>query len=186
MGIDYGSRFAGTTACCYLEGRKLQCYQTSKKQDADEFVLVHISHYGADLIGIDAPLSLPIAYFEDKSSDYMFRRADRELKAMSPMFLGGLTARAMRLQHSVSPQVKLIEVYPAATVRHRYPELMAVYKKDLDTAIKIIRDVLAPIHLKDITSWHTFDALLAWYITALYTTGGARSAGVETEGIIYY
>ncbi len=186
IGFDYGSRYAGTTACCYLEDQILQCYQTNKKQDADEFVLIQIATYGANLVGIDAPLSLPLAYYDDKSSDYMFRRADRELKAMSPMFLGGLTARAMRLQHSVRPQAKLIEVYPAATVRHRHPELMPVYKENLKTATKIMRDILAPIVIPDITSWHAFDALLAWYITALYSKDGARSAGIETEGIIYY
>jgi uncharacterized protein len=53
---------------------------------------------------IDAPLSLPGVFTGLAGcDDYFYRASDRALRAMSPMFLGGLTARAMRLaNHSAS------------------------------------------------------------------------------------
>ncbi len=103
VGIDYGAKLAGTTAISFVENNQIKTVQSVRKQNADTFCLDWISRLKPDFIMIDAPLSLPLAYF-GKGDDYFYRQADRELKAMSPLFLGGLTARAMRLANQWSKQ----------------------------------------------------------------------------------
>lgn len=88
LGIDYGSKLAGTTAICYQEGDALTIIQSEKKQDADRFINDTVESLKPEQIFIDAPLSLPAAYFGN-GDDYFYRDCDRQLKAMSPMFLGG-------------------------------------------------------------------------------------------------
>jgi uncharacterized protein len=39
-------------------------------------------------IFMDAPLSLPQVFFGPSGNEFFYRRCGRELKAMSPMFLG--------------------------------------------------------------------------------------------------
>ena len=38
IGIDYGSKLAGTTVICYKKEGRLQLLQSEKKSDADAFV----------------------------------------------------------------------------------------------------------------------------------------------------
>src|SRR5215212_2962102 len=97
-GVDYGSKLAGTTAIAVLEGNTITVHQSLKKQDADLFLTGLLKKYRPSVVGFDAPLSLPGVYrgMKDKN-DYFYRTADRELTCMSPMFLGGLTARAIKL-----------------------------------------------------------------------------------------
>ena len=98
IGIDYGSKMAGTTVIAYLKSGKLHFAQSQKKKDADLFVENWVAQHQPRAIFLDAPLSLPGVYTEPEAyDDYFYRAGDRLLRAMSPMFLGGLTARAMRL-----------------------------------------------------------------------------------------
>jgi len=114
MGIDYGAKKAGTTAICYQEGNRLFTSLSVKGADADDFCFQQIERLRPEFIMIDAPLSLPDAYF-GKGDDFFYRQCDRELNAMSPMFLGGLTARAMRLADQLkSRQMLVYETYPRA------------------------------------------------------------------------
>ena len=115
IGVDYGSKLAGTTAISYLEEGKIRILQSKKKEDADQFLSELILRLSPKSIFIDAPLSLPAAY-HNKGTDYFYRKADRDCKAMSPMFLGGLTARAMKLKAQHADR-NFIEVYPAMLAR---------------------------------------------------------------------
>ena len=96
IGIDYGAKLAGTTAICFEQSGQLKIWQSEKKKDADKFVQESIKQLQPTTVFIDAPLSLPLAYFGE-GENYFYRECDKILKGMSPMFLGGLTARAMRL-----------------------------------------------------------------------------------------
>ena len=169
VGIDYGSKLAGTTVCAHyqLDGA-VQFYQSARKSDADLFLETLLLQLKAEHIFLDAPLSLPGVYTDPANyTDYFYRRGDRELKAMSPMFLGGLTARAMRLAAVWRDQERRVyEVYPGAAAR-RLGLKELNYKKTQgaipDVAFKLERELPLAFDPRDLRSWHHVDALLALY-----------------------
>ncbi|MBX2814564.1 MAG: DUF429 domain-containing protein [Saprospiraceae bacterium] len=182
-GIDYGSKLAGTTVFCFNRDNRLFLKQSEKKRDADAFVRTCLSSEGPGLIGIDAPLSLPLAY-KEQGSDYFYRACDRELSAMSPMFLGGLTARAMKLSAEIRSQgIQCIEVYPKAMLRELHPQ-QEWYKKDLASAMQFCGEVL-PLKVEgSLKNWHQFDAVLAWLSTWRFAQGTSQTFGHADEGQI--
>jgi len=189
VGIDYGSKMAGTTVIAYLEKASLRFSSSEKKKDADQFITDWISRHKPGAVFLDAPLSLPGVYrFPKRYDNYFYREADRQLSAMSPMFLGGLTARAMKLKAALAQQsVTVIEVYPGGLSR-----LLALdkkrYKKDksyLPTATALVMKKMPDIQLPVMPkSWHEFDALLAYLCGYRYTRGIHESYGTEEEGQI--
>ena len=119
VGIDYGSKLAGTPVLTLAFEGRLEVHQSVKKKDADKLILETLGELPVGVVGLDAPLSLPGVFTNpDKFTDYFYRACDRELKAMSPMFLGGLTARAMRLTSQLRDLGwEVGEIYPAALVK---------------------------------------------------------------------
>ena len=186
IGIDYGSKLAGTTVICAAQDGVLHFFQSTKKQDADKFILDTVELFKPKLIVIDAPLSLPRAYFDD-SKDFFYRACDRKLSAMSPMFLGGLTARAIKLKSNLEEQkIRVLEGYPKALVEHL--GLKIHYLKKDKTAIPFFLSKLnpsVPIKHNTISNWHQVDALLAWIIAYRATQKKALKIGNSKEGIIY-
>ncbi len=184
FGIDYGSKLAGTTAIAYVDNGKIKVQQSAKKQDADSWISEQITLRNASLIAIDAPLSLPSVYKGSPSSDYFYRACDTALKAMSPMFLGGLTARAIRLKDSID--IPCIEVYPKALVVELFSSLEA-YKKSTPTVeqIGLLSQYLPHPIEEQVFNWHQFDAVLAWLSGYRYTIGQAKPVGDPKEGQIY-
>ena len=180
-GFDYGSKMAGTTAMCWQEGSRLQVRQSEKNHDADEFVIKMIRDTNPQRIYLDAPLSLPSVY-TNKGDDYFYRECDRELGAMSPMFLGGLTARAIKLRDQlVKSGIEVYEVYPAALVR--ILSIGEFYKKDLNRFL-IALEGLFHLEVAAITNWHQVDAALAWFVGERHRKQQYRSYGRQNEGII--
>jgi predicted nuclease with RNAse H fold len=101
-GIDFGKKLSGNTVICEKNGDLTRFYRASKDTDADKFITGLIKDVRPEIIFIDAPLSLPAAYHDSENyQDYFYRLCDRQLKAMSPMFLGGLTARAIKMKTEV-------------------------------------------------------------------------------------
>lgn len=188
-GIDFGSKLAGTTVICFREPdlNTLTVLQSKKKSDADHWLIGQIRYFGISKIFIDAPLSLPGVY-SGTGQDYFYREADKKLGAMSPMFLGGLTARAMRLRSELEKEnVECIEVYPAARIK-RFPSLQKVYvkktKEYLPDFVKILEQKInTPLQL---TNWHQADAALAWWIGYDYMNDKKLAVGNTEEGVIYY
>ncbi len=190
VGIDYGSKLAGTTVLALFDTdtKHILLEQSSKKQDADAFVQFILSEYPSNLVGIDAPLSLPGVYrgLEEKH-DFHYRTADRQAKAMSPMFLGGLTARAMKLASEIDATI--IEVYPKlGAERHQLQELG--YKGDteaIETCLKAFaKRTELPVRELCIENWHQFDALLALDIVWRYHNNLADHFGDAKEGMLYF
>jgi len=190
VGIDYGSKLAGTTVLAIFDTNtnRILLQQSSKKQDADAFVLSVLRKYPADIVGIDAPLSLPGVYRGlEGNDDFHYRSADRRAKAMSPMFLGGLTARAMKLASEIDK--KTIEAYPKLGAQ-RHQLLEHGYNGDKE-AIKPCLMALAqrtqlPIKELSVENWHQFDALLALEITWRYHNNLADHYGDAKEGMLYF
>ncbi len=188
-GIDYGSKLAGTTVLATLDGKTVQCLQSAKKRDADAFLLDALPQFPLTIVGIDAPLSLPGIYrYGAPFEDYFYREADRALSAMSPMFLGGLTARAMRLRNQLNlPKTEVIETYPGALARklglksHQYKQKMADLPPFLAWWLPQLPFQVDP---KMVTSWHHVDAILALFSTWRYQNGQAEIFGQPEEGQI--
>lgn len=190
IGIDYGSKLAGTTVLAIFDTdtQHTLLEQSSKKQDADAFVLSTLCEHPANVVGIDAPLSLPGIYRDlEGNNDFHYRAADRQAKAMSPMFLGGLTARAMKLASEI--EATTIEVYPKLSAeRYRLQELG--YKGDKEAIapclMALVQRTELPVAELSIENWHQFDALLALEITWRYHNNLADQYGDTKEGMLYF
>lgn len=188
-GIDYGSKLSGNTAIAIqTSDDTIEVFSSEKGQDADEWLIAVLLKYRPAQVYIDAPLSLPLAYF-GKGTDYMFRLCDRMTGAMSPMFLGGLTARAMQLNHSLSAfDIRLKETYPSMTVR-RLPHGKE-YSKKRELAPELWVDVQTALNAEIIfhssKRTHEFDALLALYAGKLAAKHQAVIVGDTQEGLICY
>jgi predicted nuclease with RNAse H fold len=195
VGIDFGAKMAGTTVIAGLEGEDISLYACEKNRDADAFLASTLLDLKPVVACIDAPLSLPGVYRGMEGfDDYFYRRADRALQAMSPMFLGGLTARAMRLADRLQPHgILLVETYPAEHARRL--ELKPIGYKARATQIPSILDALRPSKAfpfeisppqiaTQISTWHHLDALLALWTAYRINTGMHEEFGDASEGVI--
>lgn len=190
VGIDFGSKLAGTTVICsYFKG-KLHFDASRLREDADTFLITKLSLLRPQLVFIDAPLSLPGKYTgQADCTDYFYREADRELGAMSPMFIGGLTARAMRMRDwMIGESMNVFETYPACEAKVMGLAQNA-YKGNenqlANLALEVGSQIGVQVPLKALTGWHHFDALLAFAAGVRYLQGKHRAIGTAHEGVIY-
>jgi predicted nuclease with RNAse H fold len=179
FGVDYGSKLAGTTVVCFEAHGQLHLKGSAKKEDADKFLQSLIDELQPERVFIDAPLSLPSAYY-GKGNDFFYRECDRLTKAMSPMFLGGPTARAMKLA-SQNSSVKFLETYPAALAA----ELDIPSSRKAENFSKLSEFLPMPPKNK-IVNGHQYDAVLAWLSGNRYLAGKAKILGEESEGQVCY
>ncbi len=184
VGIDYGSKLAGTTVICFQRKDKLHFLQSEKKKDADTLIIEFVQEEAPPKIFIDAPLSLPAAYF-GKGNNYFYRECDKETRAMSPMFLGGLTARAMRLKSDLS-QVAFYETYPAYLAKNVLGLKDSYNKKSKDNSV-FVNELLKQFDITlDVlpTNWHQVDALMCWLSGWRFSKESSLQIGFRDEGII--
>lgn len=183
VGIDYGSKMAGTTVIAYTQENEVHLMCSEKKQDADQMIMDFVSEHQIDFVGIDAPLSLPKVY-TGKGEDYFYRECDKSLQAMSPMFLGGLTARAMKLNAQVDLDLK--EVYPGALAREL--DLKEFDYKGKNPNYQMMLERLNWNYLiKELpNNSHQMDAILALFIVCKIKIDQAKQVGDADEGLIYY
>lgn len=188
LGIDYGAKLAGTTAICFEKNNQLHIIQSEKKKDADKFVLQAIEEMQPTAVFIDAPLSLPLAYFGE-GENYFYRDCDKVLKGMSPMFLGGLTARAIKLTKSFEKtELPFFETYPAQIVKHYLADKTEGYKKQKEFLVnfcKIFEKESTYKFAVPPTNWHQVDSALAWWAGHRYQNNDVKIYGNEKEGLIY-
>lgn len=184
LGIDLGAKHAGTTAIAWRERGLFRFDRCSKGEDSDTWLRERVEHLAPAAIYIDAPLSLPAAYF-GRGEDHFFRRADRLAGGMSPMFLGGLTARAIALAKTWRAKgIAVHEAYPAALVRHRWDYLGIQAGKVIPRhKLRLMAGMfeLPPPQPRD---RHEADAWLCWLIGHRHEQGEALRFGTEDEGII--
>ncbi len=187
-GIDYGTKMSGNTAMAFLEDTGIQVLQCPKNTDADQWILSQIENIGIKKVYLDAPLSLPGGYF-DYNDQFHYRACDLELGAMSPMFLGGLTARAISLSKSLEKlKVLSIEVYPGGFIRNQEVLKEKYQKKNLSTVADMADNLqkFIPTNIQTpIQNYHQIDALICWWIGHRYTHGLAKAYGNIQEGQIW-
>lgn len=191
IGIDFGAKNAGTTVIARMyEHNKVDFFSAEKNQDADEFIKKFIEEQeDIWLAYIDAPLSLPMVYKRiNGSNDFFYREADRLTGAMSPMFLGGLTARAMKLKLEVEAMgIKMVETYPS-----KLAEVLHLKEKDYKgdkSQIPVLCDALKEVSSFEfdndkVVDWHHFDALLCLYSAKRFEMQAAMVFGRPEEGVI--
>ncbi|MCU0348579.1 MAG: hypothetical protein MUC59_16700 [Saprospiraceae bacterium] len=182
IGVDYGAKLAGTTAICFAKNGQLHLAQSAKKQDADVWLRHLIAEHQPNSVYMDAPLSLPGVY-RGEGDNYHYRACDRAVGAMSPMFLGGLTARAMQVR-AAFPQTPFFEIYPAHLVRTQFVGDV-FYKKDLNLFLENLADKLPHLFMQQPENWHQVDAALAWLSGWRHLRGEALGFGDAAEGIIW-
>ena len=187
VGIDYGNKYAGTTVICYNSRHKIKFVQSSKNADADSFLLNELAYLHPDLIMLDAPLSLPGVYWLGSDyKDHFFRSCDHELKAMSPMFLGGLTARAISLIKKMNgTEVK--ETYPRKLVDilHLPDAQYRHSKQDLGPFTEQLQTISGvQFNAAQISSWHHVDAFLAFLSGLRYLEKNNQEYGIPEEGVV--
>ncbi|MEM8523221.1 MAG: DUF429 domain-containing protein [Bacteroidota bacterium] len=186
-GADYGSKLAGTTVLAYEEDNIVHFLQSEKKKDADQFLLQQIGALQIQTLFLDAPLSLPGVYRNLPNYDnYFYRKVDLELKAMSPMFLGGLTARAMRLKEELEGKgVKVVETYPSVLAKSF--QLKDFHYKKQKAHLAACSDFLlsklrCSYKITPPQNWHQLDALLAFYSAWRWKNNQSDSFGLVEEG----
>lgn len=195
-GIDYGSKTSGNTIICHHNGQQIHFYNADKK-DADAFIIDWITrrqttqnHSVIKAIFLDAPLSLPGVYQSIKDfPNYHYRQCDIALSAMSPMFLGGLTARAMELKQHLRHKTNIdtYEVYPKALAQHLLPELY--HKKltvnEMSYLCEVLTKAVPSLTLAEPpATQHQFDAVLAWVSGYRFMNQQHLVFGDIREGII--
>lgn len=184
VGIDLGARRSGNTAVCVREKSGFRFHRCAEGGDGDEWLKDLIAGIQPRSIYIDAPLSLPGAYF-DRGEDFSFRAADRLAGGMSPMFLGGLTARAMSLADLWRKGgIAVHEAYPSALIRHAWESLdirprVAIPRSKLRLMAGMM--LLPPPEPAD---RHEADSWLCWVIGLRHQRGEALSFGNAAEGVI--
>lgn len=188
IGVDYGSKFAGTTALCFKDAEGYHLYQSGKGEDADQFLGDWLERLKPGHVFIDAPLSLPSAFY-GKGNDFFYRASDREAGAMSPMFLGGLTARAMKMVKSYSGKETLfVETYPKLVLRE-VAGFLESYKKETGEIPGILSEIEKKLNYQvpsEILNWHQLDAFLCWAGGMRYFEGSAIFLGDPEEGQIIF
>lgn len=191
IGVDYGSKYAGTTVAAMFKNDKVIFKQSKVKKSADTFLIELINNQLPEQVFIDAPLSLPGVYFEyGKFSDYFYRQSDREAGAMSPMFLGGLSARAIQLKnHLFKTNVSFIETYPGGLATELNLKERG-YKNKIahcDDVVPFLEDFSGFKVDKNIAlTWHHVDALLTLVSAKRYFSGEHTILGDPEEGQIIF
>lgn len=184
FGIDYGSKLAGTTAICYNMNERLFILNSEKKKDSDKFIAEAIGELSPSAIYLDAPLSIPAAFY-DKGENFHYRKCDRLTSAMSPMFLGGLTARAMSLKNQ-HKQFTFHECYPSYFIREVIHAKEFYNKKETipnAQIVGLIKDQME-YHIPTLESYHQLDAVICWLSGLRHNTGKHMELGDEQEGVI--
>ena len=184
IGLDFGGQKADTTVISYCDSG-IAYFQSNTKEDTDTWILNWLNdHREIKYVFIDAPLSLPAAYYK-KGNDFMFRKADRKVNAMSPMFLGGLTARAIQLkQQLIKSEVKLVETYPAQLELVLFGS-KSPKKRNWDPGRIEQLQIMLGIDVSEPENRHQYDALLAWVSAWRHRQGDALEFGDPDEGVIY-
>ena len=184
VGIDFGARSAGNTVVCVREKGLFRFHRSAKDSDGDAWLRSLIDELRPAGIYIDAPLSLPGVY-TGRGHDHFFRAADRQAGGMSPMFLGGLTARAMALASAwKSAGIAVHEAYPSALVRHAWENLGIRPGASIPASKLRLMAGMVLVPPPEPADRHEADAWLCWVVGHRHQRGEAKVFGTMEEGVI--
>ena len=193
FGIHFGSKLAGNTVISLMKQNKIYFFDVDEDVDADVFIYNAAKHFNPDVIFINAPLSIPGA-FKDVCGcqDYEYREADKKVKSISPMIIGGITARAMRLKDKLEAELstKVYETNSKAQANNY--ELLAKGYKNKSLNLVTCRNHISEqlnnrlmFRCQDIKTWDHLDAMLSLVTAMRFISGQALPYGNTEEGLIY-
>ncbi len=193
FGIDYESKLCGNTVVSILQNNRIYFMHVDEDVDADAFIVNAANHFKPQFIFINAPLSLPGVYLQKEGfTNHQFRIADSELSSVSPMIIGGLTARAMELKQNLE-SIEGVKVYETCSkAQAKNYELCEIgYKKNKLALIGCRNHLNSKLSAKmffncqDVKTWHHLDSFLSLITAMRFTMGLALPYGDEKEGVIY-
>lgn len=190
FGIDYGKNYSRNTVVIIQKNGSMSVNQSQKNMDADKMIIELAETHKPAAIFLDAPLSLPGVYSSPgEFDDFFYRKCDRATQAMSPMFLGGLTARSMRLARTLNNmRIELFESYPAGIAKKLELKKLG-YKQsvhNIPACLNVIEPFIQPaIEIQAFTTWHHVDALLTLVVASRYYDNIHQAYGNPEEGLIY-
>lgn len=185
VGIDLaGSEKRNTGYCCLEEGKADVNILKSNRD-----ILEKIKSDKPEIIGIDAPLSLPKGRRSiDQKNDKHFRECDLELRKLGirffPITLGPmrmLTKRGMKLKRKIKklhPDIRIIEVYPGATY-----DLFKTKRKEKESILALFKKNKIRIQ-KSYRTQDELDAVCCALTTKLFLEKKAIGIGNTNEGLI--
>lgn len=186
VGIDLAGSLRRPTGVCSLRGLTITDYATVF---SDEDLLAFVERARPEVIGVDAPLSLPRGRvsLEDRNSEHL-RACDRELLRRRipffPLTLGpmrSLTARGMRLKPVLETWgAAVIEIYPGGA-----QDFWGVGRKQ--KGLESLHDGLEKLGLKGLgegMNGDELDAATGALVAREYRLGRAEALGDAGEGLI--
>ena len=191
-GVDYGGKTTGTTVLAVWQAGQFALHPTRVNQNADRWLLNTLTELQPSLVFMDAPLGLPGVYRGLKGcTDYHKRAVDHTVGAMSPMYLGGFTARAMELAAQLTAAgLQVHETYPKQVAKNlgldfaHYknkkeptPNIEATWQQ-LQQKLDWLPTMPAP------HSWDMVDATLALHAAMRFASGQGTRLG-NKEGYIW-
>lgn len=187
-GVDYGAKLSGNTAIAILNKGKVQLFKTKVKENADDFIMEVLTTQQVNRVFIDAPLSLPRSFhgFKDEAEpEFFYRQCDKQTGAMSPMFLGGLTARAIALKYLLNKKnIEVLETYPSYLCRLINLERVKTADGVFEMFHRIKKELNGLFGNIEPQTIHEIDALLALYSAIRYCQQQHVVLGDAEEGEI--
>lgn len=193
FGINFSSKLSGNTVICLLSKNKIFFIDVDEDVDADIFIYNAAKHFQPEIIFLNAPLSIPGVFRSVNSCcDHQYRQADKEICGISPMIIGGVTARAMELKQKLESEfnTKVYETSSKAQAEN-YGLLTKGFKcgrkELLECRFEITShlDKNLMINCQDIKSWDHLNALLSLITAIRFVNGEAHTHGISEEGVIY-
>ncbi len=184
VGIDLaGSDKRPTGFCVMNEKLEVKTYVLYK----DKEIIKEVKKVKPKVIGIDAPLSLPLGRKSlEINNGIHFRECDKELRKLKikffPITLGpmrSLTKRGIKLKKKLK-DFKVIEVYPGGA-----QDVLKIPRKS--KGLKKLSRGLKKLGIKGIRNNSTgdeLDAITAAYVAKLYYDNNYTALGNPKEGLI--
>jgi len=187
-GVDYGAKLSGNTAVAILKKGKVELFKTKVKENADDFIVEVLTKHQVKMVFIDAPLSLPRSYQgikEETVPEFFYRQCDKETGAMSPLFLGGLTARAIALKYLLNQKgIEVYETYPSYLCRLLNIERVKTADGVFEMFHRIKNELNGLFGNIEPQTIHEIDALLALYSAIRFCQQQHVVLGDASEGEI--
>jgi predicted nuclease with RNAse H fold len=187
-GVDYGAKLSGNTAVAILKKGKVELFKTKVKENADDFIVEVLTKHQVKMVFIDAPLSLPRSYQgikEETVPEFFYRQCDKETGAMSPLFLGGLTARAIALKYCLNrKEIEVYETYPSYLCRLLNIERVKTADGVFEIFHRIKNELNGLFGNIEPQTIHEIDALLALYSAIRFCQQQHVVLGDASEGEI--
>lgn len=191
MGIEYVNNRSLHSVICILDevAGELEFLTATSQEEADEKIKQQILSRSPAYVFINAPLTLPGAYFSDDGKDFFYRECDKQLKCPSPMLNGELLARSIRLKHQVQnlADITIFETYPVYLAKELTIDEYGFGEEELDIK-QVLKKLQSkfdyPLDHRQINTKQHLNALLCLLSAIRYKEGESEAYGDDEEGLI--